>query len=66
MQLFMTLFIILVININLFYYLRIFGLSCNRDATFSPRQAVTCQLFVDVCVNGCEFNAKCFVLNTFK
>jgi len=47
---FMTLFIILTININLFYYLRIIGLSCNRDATFPAGRAVTCQLFVDVCV----------------
>ena len=62
----MTLFIILAINIDLFYYLRIFGLSCNTDAKVSARQAVTGQLFEDVCVNGCEFHAKYFVLNTLK
>jgi hypothetical protein len=63
----MTSFIVLAININLFYNLRIFGLgSSRRDATFSLRQTVTCELFVDVCVHGCEFNAKYFVLNTFK
>jgi hypothetical protein len=62
----MTLFVILAINKNVFYYLRIVLLSCNRDATFSPRQAATCQLFVDICVNVCKFDAKYSVLNTFK